>query len=106
SEILSTVYPLLYNALNFQKLILTTIFHLLLNTCMAVYLVGTTVAWRTLTTSKLVASTALQLLWIAWDSKRSRRLRKRLEFEFFVLLLGPLGNMMFLMAFWAGWVML
>ncbi|KAK3991045.1 hypothetical protein QBC44DRAFT_210482, partial [Cladorrhinum sp. PSN332] len=104
SEILSTVYPLFYNALDFQKLVLTTAFHLLINTCMAVYLVGTTVAWRTLTSSKLVAVTALQLMWMAWDSKRSRRFRKRLEFEFFVLILGPLGNMMLLLLFWPGWV--
>ncbi|KAK4163376.1 hypothetical protein QBC43DRAFT_67078 [Cladorrhinum sp. PSN259] len=106
SEILFTVQPLLYTAIGFQKLVLTTAFHLLLRTMVTAYLVGTTVAWRTLSTSKLAAVTVTQLIWQAWDSKRSRRFRKRLEFEFFVLILGPLGNMMLLLLLWPGWAML
>lgn len=39
----------------------------------------------------------------AWDSKQGRRLRKKVEFEFFVLILGC-GNGFALIIFWPGWV--
>lgn len=38
----------------------------------------------------------------AWDSKQGRRLRKKVEFEFFVLILGC-GNGFALILFWPGW---
>lgn len=40
----------------------------------------------------------------AWGSKPCRRLRKKLEFEFFVLILGC-GNGFFLFFFWPGWLL-
>lgn len=45
-----------------------------------------------------------KLAWGAWNSKQSRRLRKKLEFEFFVLILGC-GNGFILMVFWPGWLL-
>lgn len=45
-----------------------------------------------------------KLAWGAWNSKQSRRLRKKLEFEFFVLILGS-GNGIILMVFWPGWIL-
>lgn len=60
------------------------------------------------TTKSLAAMsvTALsKLAWSAWDSKRSRQLRKKLEFEFFVLILGS-GNGFILMLFWPGWILI
>jgi len=57
--------------------------------------------------SRLIATCAASgagyLTWSAWDSKPVRRLRKKVEFEFFVLLLGC-GNTLFLMVFWPGWI--
>lgn len=44
------------------------------------------------------------IAWRVWDSKQSRRLRKKLEFEFFVLILGT-GNGIILMIFWPGWIL-
>lgn len=40
--------------------------------------------------------------WSAWNSSQGRRLRKKLEFEFFVLILGC-GNSLCLAVFWPGW---
>jgi len=45
-----------------------------------------------------------KLAWGAWNSKQSRRLRKKVEFEFFVLILGS-GNGVILMMFWPGWIL-
>ncbi|KAJ9162221.1 hypothetical protein NKR19_g1564 [Coniochaeta hoffmannii] len=41
-----------------------------------------------------------------WNSRRIRRLRKRIEFEFFVLILSPSGNNLFLLLFWPGWLLI
>ncbi|KAK1759026.1 hypothetical protein QBC47DRAFT_97659 [Echria macrotheca] len=50
------------------------------------------------------AAVTRRLLWAAWDSKQSRRIRRKLEFEFFVLILGP-GNALLLLLFWPGWLL-
>lgn len=42
----------------------------------------------------------------AWNSGRVRRLRKRIEFEFFLLILSPSGNNLFLLLFWPGWLVI
>ena len=41
-----------------------------------------------------------------WNSRRIRRLRKRIEFEFFVLILSPSGNNLLLLLFWPGWLLI
>lgn len=41
----------------------------------------------------------------AWNSKQSRRLQKKVEFEFFVLILGC-GNSFCLVVFWPGWILI
>ncbi|RYC58388.1 hypothetical protein CHU98_g7814 [Xylaria longipes] len=38
-----------------------------------------------------------------WDSTHGRRLRKKIEFEFFTLILGGGGNNLCLVIFWPGW---
>ncbi|POS71025.1 hypothetical protein DHEL01_v210582 [Diaporthe helianthi] len=43
--------------------------------------------------------------WSAWNSSQGSRLRKKLEFEFFVLILGC-GNSLCLAVFWPGWVII
>lgn len=49
------------------------------------------------------SATALgEIAWSAWNSSQGRRLRKKLEFEFFVLILGC-GNSLCLAVFWPGW---
>lgn len=49
------------------------------------------------------AAALTRLVWSAWDSKTGRRLRRKLEFEFFVLILGC-GNGFALIIFWPGWI--
>ncbi|KAL1836358.1 hypothetical protein VTJ49DRAFT_5250 [Mycothermus thermophilus] len=117
SNLLSTLYPLLNTALQFQRLLSSTAFHLVIHAYYTAATLATlsawaswSVAWHALLTTRLVAAQAWllarRLAWAAWDSKRSRRARKRLEHEMFVLLLGPGGNTLLLMLFWPGWLML
>ncbi|KAH9889610.1 hypothetical protein F4778DRAFT_384075 [Xylariomycetidae sp. FL2044] len=44
-----------------------------------------------------------QVVRAAWNSQRTRRLRKKLEYEFFTLILGSVGNNLCLLLFWPGW---
>ncbi|KAI3330775.1 hypothetical protein F4824DRAFT_323886 [Ustulina deusta] len=44
-----------------------------------------------------------QATWMLWDSTHTRRLRKKIEFEFFTLILGAGGNNLCLVIFWPGW---
>ncbi|KAI3395855.1 hypothetical protein diail_792 [Diaporthe ilicicola] len=48
------------------------------------------------------ASVLSETVWSAWNSSHVRRLRRKLEFEFFVLILGC-GNSLCLAVFWPGW---
>lgn len=48
------------------------------------------------------ASVLGEIAWSAWNSSQVKRLRKKLEFEFFVLILGC-GNSLCLAVFWPGW---
>ncbi|KAI0508713.1 hypothetical protein F5B22DRAFT_389013 [Xylaria bambusicola] len=41
-----------------------------------------------------------------WDSAQIRRLRKKIEFEFFTLILGAGGNNLCLIVFWPGWAII
>ncbi|KAI1413861.1 hypothetical protein F5Y13DRAFT_179229 [Hypoxylon sp. FL1857] len=40
---------------------------------------------------------------IIWETKTIQRLKKRIVFEFFTLMLGSGGNCMCLIVFWPGW---
>ncbi|KAG8160743.1 hypothetical protein KVR01_009007 [Diaporthe batatas] len=52
--------------------------------------------------AKDLASVLGDIAWSTWNSSQGRRLRKKLEFEFFVLILGC-GNSLCLAVFWPGW---
>lgn len=117
TDVISTLSPIVQSALQFQQLIGSAAFHLFVRTYFAATLVATTslwatkgIVWRTIFATRLLAARTLdvtrRLVWALWDSRRGRRLRKRIEFELFVLILGPGGNALFLMLFWPGWLML
>jgi len=117
SDVISTLHPLVSSAVQFQQLLSTAAFHLFIRTYFAASIVATTslwasknIAWRSFIASRIIVARALSLTkraaWTAWDCKRARRFRKRLEFELFVLILGPGGNALLLMLFWPGWLML
>lgn len=62
-------------------------------------------ALRALLAARDLALALRGLAWAAWDSRPGRRLRKKLEFELFVLILGC-GNGFCLVVFWPGWVLI
>ncbi|KAH8651003.1 hypothetical protein BX600DRAFT_516601 [Xylariales sp. PMI_506] len=41
--------------------------------------------------------------WLVWNSQPIKRLRKKVQFEFFAFILGGGGNNVFLLMFWPGW---
>ncbi|KAK3903391.1 hypothetical protein C8A05DRAFT_14658 [Staphylotrichum tortipilum] len=117
SDIISTIYPLVNSAVQFQQLLGSAAIHLAIRTYFAATILAAAswwasknIVWRALLVSRVIAARLLfvtrHLTWTAWDSKQCRRLRKRLEFELFVLILGPSGNALLLMIFWPGWPML
>lgn len=90
----STVIVSARQLLQLQRLAFT---HLLL-TCNMVVL-------HALLLARDLASAAAAAVANAWDSKQGRRLRKKVEFEFFVLILGC-GNSFLLVCLWPGWIVL
>ncbi|SPQ23958.1 d8a2ed73-e8e6-451d-8739-0cd78f9153c9 [Thermothielavioides terrestris] len=117
SDVISALHPLVNSALRFQQLVGSAAFHLFVRTYFAATVVAAasvwaskSAAWKLFLASRLLAARGLvvakRLAWTAWDCRQSRRFRKRLEFELFVLLLGPGGNAVLLMIFWPGWLML
>jgi len=116
SEISSSLGPLVARAIELQQLLSSTAFLLLTRTyfaasigAAALLFASRVVALRTLLISRFLAVNLTALVYNAvhkaWDSKRSRRFRKRLELELFVLLFGA-GQSLFLILFWPGWIVL
>ncbi|KAL2152912.1 hypothetical protein VTH82DRAFT_4067 [Thermothelomyces myriococcoides] len=116
-DVIPTFYPLVKGAVQFQQLIGSAAFHIAVRAYFAATIAATvslwasrSIAWRALLGSRAVVERGLLLAkWLArsaWDSKPSRRLRRRLELELFIWFLGPGGNTLLLMLFWPGWLML
>ncbi|KAK3352873.1 hypothetical protein B0T25DRAFT_568122 [Lasiosphaeria hispida] len=108
-NVISNLGPFLNRALQFQQLLSSATLLLFIRTVFAARLLATILllasrvaAFRTL----LAVNITKRLSWSLWDSKPSRRFRKKLEFEFFVLVLGPGGNALLLLLFWPGWIIL
>lgn len=117
NNVTSSLYPLIQHAIQFQQLISSAAFHLFVRTYFATYLVAyaalvtsRTIAWRTFIVFRIFISRALVVS--KWLGRRTlssigtTRLRKRIEFELYVFLVGPCANMLFLMLFWPGWLVL
>ncbi|KXX79227.1 hypothetical protein MMYC01_203420 [Madurella mycetomatis] len=116
SDVISTLYPLINSALQFQQLVSSAAFHVLVRTYFAASLIAATsllasksIAWRSFLISRILAARAIALsrrvAWALWDCKSSRRFRKRLEFELYTMLIGPGGNALLLLLFWPGWAL-
>ncbi len=117
SDVIAILHPLVSSAVQLQQLLGSAAVHLLVRTYFAATLVAAaslwatrSIVWRALLASGILAARALsltrRLAWTAWDCKRARRFRKRLEFEIFVLILGPGGNALLMLIFWPGWLFL
>lgn len=109
--------PVLNHALQFQQILSAATCMLFLRTYFAARVIAASlllasrvIAFRAFITSRFLAIVATglsrRMLRRVWTSSRSRRFRKNLELEIYQLLLGPLGNALFLMLFWPGWLVL
>ena len=117
TDVISSLGPLLTLALQFQQLLSSATVLLSFRTQIAARVIGTalvlaskSVALYALLAFQIFAvrsaSVAKQTFHLLWDSRRSRRVRRKIEFEFFVLLLGPGGNTLCLLLFWPGWIVM
>ncbi|KAK3338767.1 hypothetical protein B0H65DRAFT_282409 [Neurospora tetraspora] len=111
--LLSTTLKTLYqtHALLFSTLLLLfvrsfsllhSIFHHLpLSTSLATKLF----VYRTLIFTRHAIMETASHTWSIWDSRKARQIRKKIEFEFFVWILGPGGNLLCFLL-WPGWIVL
>ncbi|KAK0641966.1 hypothetical protein B0T16DRAFT_461988 [Cercophora newfieldiana] len=117
ADVISSIGPLLNLAVWFQQILSSATLLLFFRTYLAARVIGAALlfgsriaALNTLFACRLLAvrsgAMTKQCLTALWDSQRSKRLRKKLEYEFFVLILGPMGNLVCLALFWPGWVVL
>ncbi|KAH8891793.1 hypothetical protein GQ53DRAFT_781547 [Thozetella sp. PMI_491] len=115
SDLLSIFGPLVRVAPRFQQAVSSAVYLAIVRS----YLVASILTASLLVASKFTITNTLRLAsflaahslalakfvsWKVWDSKSCRRLRKKVQFEFFVLILGPGGNALILMLFWPGWI--
>lgn len=109
--------PILSHALQLQHVLSSATCLLFLRTYFAARVVATAlllasrvIAFRAFMTSRFLAvrvtGLSQRLSRSFWSSSQSRRFRKNFELELYHLLLGPLGNALFLMLFWPGWLVL
>lgn len=117
SDLISNLGPLLNLALQFHQTLSSATLVFFIRTYLTARLVGTALfltsrlaALQALIISRALTisttSVARWIAWTIWNCKKCRRLRKKLEFEFFALVLGPGGNALFLVLFWPGWIFL
>ncbi|GKT59697.1 hypothetical protein ColTof4_10920 [Colletotrichum tofieldiae] len=113
SDLIALFGPTFNLAVRFQRLVavasslLFVYGHLLATTT----LTSTVVATRLLVAHSFYFfnATALALrksLRLAWNSKEARRLRKKFFMEFATTILGPGGNMLIVLVFWPGWMLI
>jgi len=114
---ISSLGPLVNAAVQCQKFLSAAVILLSVRTYLVASVIGETLLLasqlagiRLWLVSRFIANTTLSAtrrsLWALWNSKRCRRMRRKLEFEFFVLFLGPGGNTLCLLLFWPGWLVL
>ena len=109
TNIIPTLAPTLRFALECQRFLNTASLFVIIRTYfIASRILNATqdIAVRSLVTVTYVLSGTAAfwwaLCWAAWNSQPTRRLRKKIVFEFFTLILGC-GNNLCLIVFWPGW---
>jgi len=116
-DVISSLGPVLNLAIWFQQILSSATLLLFIRTYLAARVIAAALifasrvaALNTLIVSRLLAvksgAMTMQALSVLWDSTGSKRLRKKIEYEFFLLILSPSGNLMCLMLFWPGWIIL
>ncbi|KAM0271636.1 hypothetical protein ACHAQH_009024 [Verticillium albo-atrum] len=97
-------------ALGFQRLLGAVWISLILRA----YFVAAVTATTTLFASRVIASRSFNVTKtillgsakgcrMVWKTKRVRRIRKQMEYDFAMVILGPGVNTLIVMVFWPGW---
>ncbi|KAK7957846.1 hypothetical protein PG988_012694 [Apiospora saccharicola] len=109
SEVITHLGSAVQVALHFQRILSVVSLSVLVRTYFLashILLLSKFVGWQALAVSRFVLFKTAVASHIAsraaYNCKSVRRLRKKLEYEFFTFVLGC-GNMMFCMMFWPGW---
>ncbi|KAK3943228.1 hypothetical protein QBC46DRAFT_43349 [Diplogelasinospora grovesii] len=106
SDLISVLGPLVGLAPQFRHLLTLITTFLFIHTYFAASIVATALSQASLCVLFKTAGLTKRVSWTIWNAKATKRLRKKLEFEFFVLILGPGGNALCLMVFWPGWLII
>ncbi|KAI1109864.1 hypothetical protein F5Y14DRAFT_455609 [Nemania sp. NC0429] len=109
ARVLMTLVPALRFASHCERLVASALWVLLLQASVStlVFLrLSQCASMRILQITGSIAYHATRFgkrgVWALWNSKQAKRLRKKIEFEFFTLILGC-GNNLFLIILWPGW---
>ncbi|KAK1984671.1 hypothetical protein LZ30DRAFT_747711 [Colletotrichum cereale] len=113
SDLVALLGPTFTLALRFQRLVAVA------SSLLFVYghLLATTTLTSTVVATRLLAAHAFLLLnattsalrrslRLAWNSKNVIKLRKKFFMEFATTILGPGGNMLIVLVFWPGWMLI
>ncbi|KAI1075783.1 hypothetical protein F5B20DRAFT_373012 [Whalleya microplaca] len=106
SDITAILAPTLQVAFRCQRLLGTMSLFLYLRVALFashILWAGQIVAIQSFIASKLIGFHAATLGYGLWNTSAVKRLRKKVVFEFFTLILGSGGNNLCLMMFWPGW---
>ncbi|OLN81065.1 hypothetical protein CCHL11_09402 [Colletotrichum chlorophyti] len=113
SDLIALLGPTFDLALRFQRLIavastlLVAYGHLLATSTLTSTVVGTRLfVAHSLYASRKTISAVRRSMRLAWNSKKVRRMRKKLFMEFATTILGPGGNMLIVLVFWPGWMLI
>lgn len=109
SRVLATLVPALRLASHCERLFARALWALLLQaflSTLGLLRLSQCASIVILQVTRIMAYHSIRLFkraaWATWDSTQARRLRKKIEFEFFTLILGC-GNNLFLIILWPGW---
>ncbi|EFQ33920.1 uncharacterized protein GLRG_09064 [Colletotrichum graminicola M1.001] len=112
SDLLALLGPTFTLAVRFQRLVAVASWLLLVYG----HLLATTTLSSTIVATRLFAANSFLLLNAtmsafrrslrrAWNSKNVSKLRKKFFMEFATTILGPGGNMLIVLVFWPGWML-
>ncbi|KAM0326717.1 hypothetical protein ACHAQA_006590 [Verticillium albo-atrum] len=97
-------------ALGFQRLFSAVWISLLFRTYFLAAVTATTtllasrvIAVHSFTLTKTILLSSAKGCSIVWKTKRVRRMRKQMEYDFAMVILGPGVNTLIVMVFWPGW---
>ncbi|KAI1172650.1 hypothetical protein F4777DRAFT_494334 [Nemania sp. FL0916] len=110
SQLFTTFLSVLHIARQYERLFSTALLSLLLQTSFLASGLLPMVQYAAVrafqATGALVYHSTLlsrHVMRLLWNNTHAKRLRKKIEFEFFTLILGAGGNNLFLVIFWPGW---